>query len=134
MKKTIAIILVLVTMLSITFPVSAAEARYVAANITTCTLSINASGKATILVRVSGDDTLTKSVAVTYIEKLVGSTWTRVDIGTTNDTWSYTSTSASSAKTYSVQLSGTGSYRAVTVFTLTGSSTETVTKTATATY
>lgn len=134
MKKVIAVILVLITMLSIAFPASAAEARYADAQTAICSLAISSSGKATIVVRITGYSSLTKSVAVTYIEKKVGSTWTRVDIGTTDDTWQYTSTSANVAKTYSAQLSSIGEYRAVTTFTLTGSTVETVTKTSTATY
>lgn len=134
MKKIIAAILTLVIMLPVAFPASAAEARMADAQSVVCTLSISSAGKATVTIRVTGNSTLTKAVAVTYLEKNVNGTWTRVDIGTTNDTWSYTSTSTTVFKTFSAQLSGTGSYRAVTVFTLTGSSTETVTKTATATY
>lgn len=134
MKKVISAFLVLVIFFVTTCPTYAAEPRYANANVLNVTLSISSSGKATIVVRVSGNTTSAHMNMTTYIEKKVGNVWTRVDIGTVNDVWEYNTTSSNAIKNYATQLSSTGNYRAVTVFTLTGSTVEEITKTATATY
>ncbi len=134
MKRIISTILILVTIFAAACPAYAAEPRYANASGVYVTLNINSSGKATVAVRVTGNSSLSSSEILTYIEKKVGSTWTRVDIGTTNDVWEYTSTNSAVLKTYTAQLSSTGEYRAVAEFTLTGSTAEEITKTATATY
>lgn len=134
MKNIISAILILVTIFTIACPVFAAEPRYENANNIAVTMSINASGEATVFVRMYGNASLIQTNMKIYIEKKSGSTWTRVDIGTTNDVWEYTSTSSSIIKTYTAQLSSAGEYRAVAEFTLIGSTVEEITKTATATY
>lgn len=134
MKSIISTFLVVVTIFATVYPAYAAEPRYANASGVYVTLSISSSGKATVAVRVTGNSSLSSSKILTYIEKKVGSTWTRVDIGTTNDVWEYTSTSSSIIKTYTAQLSSAGEYRAVAEFTLIGSTVEEITKTATATY
>lgn len=134
MKRIIAIVLTLVTVIAVASPAYAAEPRYANASSMTVTLSISESGQAKVLVRMTGSSSLSKSSITTYIEKKVGSAWTRVDIGTTNDTWEYTTTSTSVVKTYTTQLSSIGEYRAVVTFTLTGATVETVTQTDNASY
>lgn len=134
MKKIISTILVFVIIFAVACPAFAAEPRYANANTLTVTMSINASGKATVFVRMYGNSSLTQANMKIYLEKKSGNAWIRVDIGTTNDVWEYTSTSSTFIKTYTAQLSSTGEYRAVAEFTLTGSTVEEVTKIATATY
>lgn len=139
MKKIIASVLVIVSMCVLAYPVHAAtpstmEPRYTNVQSATVSLSISNSGLATARVTVLGKSTLEETNVVVYLEKKVGSSWVRVDIGTTNDEWEYTSTSISFNKTYTKQLSSSGQYRAVAEFTFTAGSVEEVTKTATATY
>lgn len=134
MKRIFSAILILVTIFAISCPAFAAEPRYANANTLTATMSITSSGKASIFIRMSGSSSLTQANIKVYLEKKVGGTWTRVDIGTVNDVWEYTTTNSSVTKTYSTQLSSTGNYRAVAVFTLSGTTVEEITKTATATY
>lgn len=134
MKKIVSVLLLLSIIIAVACPTYAAEPRYANANNLLVTISVNSSGKATVFVKMYGCASLTQSHITTYIEKKVGSTWTRVDIGTVNDVWECDSTSTTVIKTYTAQLSSTGEYRAVAEFTLTGSTVEEVTKTATTSY
>lgn len=134
MRKMIAAILVVVTIFAIACPTYAIEPRYANAHGVYLTLNVNSVGKATVAVRVTGNSSLSSSDIVTYFEKKDGTTWTRVDIGTIDNVWEYTSTNSTILKTYTIQLSSKGEYRAVAEFTLTGTTVEVVTKMATATY
>ena len=134
MKKIISVILILVTLFTLACPAYAAEARLVDSNLGTVTFTISSSGSATIVVRLSGSSTLSSASMHTYIEKKVANIWTRVSVNSSYSGWEYTTTSTSVTKTYSAQLSSTGEYRAVTVFTLTGTTVEEVTQMSTATY
>ena len=134
MKRIVSAVLIVAAMFALICPAHGVEPRYADAVNVRVSLSINSSGKATILLRVQGTSALRQTNIVTYIEKNVAGTWTRVDIGTVGDVWEYTSTSTTVSKTYTAQLSSAGEYRAVAEFTLTGSTVEEITKTATATY
>lgn len=134
MKRVISAFLIFATIFVVACPVQAAEPRYANASILTVSMSIGSSGTASIVVRMSGNTASAQVSVSTYVEKKVGTTWTRVDLGTTNDVWEYTTANASLIKAYTAQLSSTGEYRAVAEFTLTGTTVEKVTKTATATY
>lgn len=134
MKRIIAVVLTIAVFWAVATPAYAVEPRYTNASSATVTFTISDSGVAKVLVRMTGSSSLSKSSVCTYIEKKVGSTWTRVNIGTTNNEWDYTTTSTTIVKTYTSQLSSTGEYRAVCEMTLTESTTETITQTATATY
>lgn len=133
MKRVISVILALAAIIALVCPAYGVEPRYANASSLNVSLSISSTGKASIVVRINGN-TSNPAEITTYIEKKVDGVWTRVDIGTTDDVWEYTSTSSTVIKTYSTQLNSTGEYRAVAEFTLIGSTVEEITKTATATY
>lgn len=139
MKRLIAAVLVIASICAMEYPVHAAtpatiEPRYANVQTATVSLSISNSGLATARITVLGKSTLEETNVVVYLEKKIGSSWVRVDIGTSNNEWEYTSTSISFNKTYTKQLSSHGQYRAVAEFTFTATTVEEVTKTATATY
>lgn len=139
MKRIVSIILAFAALLLTAAPVYAAlppviEPQYVDATSAMVTLTIDDSGKATLFFRVSGKTSLTRTTVVSYLEKKVGTSWERVDIGPVDDDWAYTTSNLNFSKTYEHQLSSTGEYRAVCKFTFTGSTTEIVTKTDNATY
>ncbi len=139
MKNSIALVLVLAVIFALSSPVYAAtpptiQPQYTNVQDATLALSISNSGLATVKMTVLGKSSLTKTDVILYLEKKVGSTWTRVDIGTTGDVWEYSTTSRTFIKSYTHQLSSGGQYRAVAEFTFTATTVEEVTKTATATY
>ena len=134
MKRVFSAILVLATLFALACPAFGVEPRYANATSLYATLNISSSGLATVRVRVSGNSSLVHTDISTYLEKNVNGTWVRVDIGTENDVWEYSTTSITTLKTYTVQLNSAGEYRVVAEFTLTGSTVEEITKTATATY
>lgn len=139
MKKMIAITLTVFTLFACILPASAAqtptvEPLYDNATIASVSLSIDSSGKATVKITLQGKSTLKSTSVTTYLEKKVGTQWVRVDIDAAGDAWQYSTTSRAFQKIYSTTLSSSGQYRAVATFTLTGSTTETVTVNDTATY
>lgn len=134
MKKVVVCILVLASLITLSCPAYAAEARLVNAQSVTLTLTISDSGVAKVSAAIVGTSALVKSEVMIYLEKNVGGTWVRVDIGTTNNVWEYSTTSRVSTKSFSTQLNATGNYRVVAEFTLTASAVETITKTSMATY
>lgn len=78
--------------------------------------SISSTGLAkltAVFVGISG--VTTKVSSEMYIQKkaLGGLLWTKVDIGTTSNVWTDSSTNISGSFTHSFQLSKTGTYRAV---------------------
>jgi hypothetical protein len=98
------------------------------------TLTIDGNGKATISIRCIGVAGTTSISAVTYIEKLVNGSWKRVDIASADDQWTAQVTTTYYIKTLTHQLTSTGTYRAVCIFTVTAGTVETVTYTSQATY
>ena len=139
MKKLSAICLVITILLLSVMQVSAAEVhtvspRYVNAYDSSTTLSID-SGRAYITVLCTAKATAINITAVTYIEHCMGTTWYRIYIGTTNNEWVYTTTGSSVDLAYDYGLNMPGKYRAVTVFTIIGTSqSETITRTCEATF
>lgn len=139
MKKLIAILLVVSALFGMTQPASAAvvmplEPQYDNVSQANVLLSISANGTASVQISCTGKSCLTKTSVTIYIQKKVNNVWTRVNIGTTNNSWIYSTTNRIFIKNYSATLSGSGEYRAVAVFTFSGSTTETVTYTSSASY
>ena len=102
-------------------------------------LTISSSGKAVIDIKSYGKPAyIDRTSIVVYLEKKSGSSWTRVNIGTTGNQWSYSTSSTNLTTQYTHQLTSKGTYRAVCKFTYTGSypghTNESATKTATDTY
>lgn len=138
MKKLAALILVAVIIATMCIPVSAAENTiqpyYINTNQAKVLMGIDDFGLASINVTCIGNSNATRIQITTYIEKLIGSTWVRVNIGQVNNQWTASTTTRYLAKDYSHQLTTTGSYRAVAVFTVSGSTSETFTLYCEATY
>jgi hypothetical protein len=134
MKKVTAITLVFVTLFAIACPAMAAEPRYVNTNIAEVTLVIDGNGLAQVSAVVSCKLSVQKIRSLLYIERKIGNSWVRVELGTTNNVWDYTTTKTVLNLSYSKQLPANGEYRVSGVFTITGSSVETVTDSAVAKY
>ena len=131
MKKITSLILAVTLLAAMCIPVHATEAPiqpyYINTNHAQVVLGISDTGLADIGVTCLANSNTTKLQITTYLEKLVGSTWVRVSIGQTNNQWTASTTSTHLIKAYSKQLSSTGTYRAVAVFTVSGAQSETFT-------
>lgn len=131
MKKILSCALCLVILVLLPLNVFASASvpiapYYTNAEILTVNLGISGSGNATVTISCVGKSTVKSVYVATYLEKKVNGAWTRVDITSPNDVWSYSTTSRNFTKQYSAQLSGSGDYRAVATFTLTATTRETV--------
>ena len=139
MKRVLSLILVFAAMLLPAAPAyaalpPAAEPQYTDATDVTATLSIDASGKATIFLRVLGKPTLTQTHVLIRLAKKNGMFWLPADVSNGENNWSFSSTSRNFSRIYDAMLNSGGEYRIVCVFTFYGSTTERATKTALATY
>lgn len=144
-KKLIACLMTLVVLVTGAVPFASAAAdpgielygyNYALASVY---LTISSSGKAVIDIKSYGKPAyIDRTSIVVYLEKKSGSSWTRVNIGTTGNQWSYSTSSTNLTTQYTHQLTSKGTYRAVCKFTYTGSYpghvNESTTKTATDTY
>lgn len=123
MKKAIALLLAVLSIFSIlgstTFGVVAAgvEPRWNNTSTATVSLAINESGRATVSSVCNGiSGVTTKITAETKLERKWGLLWLDVD----GAEWTDTTTSWFLSKTHYVELSKTGTYRATTEYTVTG--------------
>ena len=141
MKKMFSLFLVFALSISILGTHAFAKAEsdvitpyYTNATVARVVLTIDDTGLATIKSTCTGISSTTSISAITYLEKSVNGSWVRVDISETNDQW----VTSTNIRIYSVtkthQLSSNGTYRAVTVFTVTAGSAETITVISEATY
>lgn len=118
MKKTCSILLILVLLVACITPAHAAQIPSVTPlyeNTSNATLSftITESGEASFTVNISSDSSAIMISTVTYLEQKVGSSWVRVDIGTTNNELLYRTTNSYLHKNYTHTLTSRGEYRAV---------------------
>lgn len=134
MKKFISVFLALALCFSIlSAPASAAgendpiTPRYTNATVAKVVLSIDDSGLATINSSCTAIPGTTWIRATTYLEKKVNGTWTRVDILSTDDQWVTMINTRVFSVTKTHQLTGRGTYRAVTTFDVIAETTETIT-------
>ena len=139
MKKLIVAMLILSTLFACILPASATEQpsvepRYNNATTASVTLGISSTGKATITVTLTGKPSMERAFITTYLEKKVGTSWERVDIGSTSNSWRFVTTDRYAQKTYTTTLSSRGQYRAVASFNLYGSENDSFTLYDTATY
>ena len=128
LKVLVSAILVLCLFIVPLSPVSAATQegvmpRYNNVGTVTGGMSINDSGKMTILYKYTGSESITtKAVITTYIEKkFLGLFWKRVDIGTTDNKWVDTINDYKYTGTRTYQLSSTGTYRVTVIYKIYGS-------------
>ena len=136
MKKTIAILLAILILFTMSQAAFAAETdpipedelieEYQNADAATVSITISSSGAATISVYCRGKAGTTKITATAYLERKNGSKWVRESInGASSVSFSSTSTTLSGSASCTV---GSGTYRAVATFKITRSgSTETIT-------
>lgn len=140
MKKLISLLLVLALGVSVLLvPVWArdnevASPYYVNTSSARTTIVIDDDGTASIQVYCLGLSNVKSITATTYLEKKVNGSWMRVDIDQPNDQWVSTTTLRVFSVTRTHQLTSTGTYRAVTIFVVTASSSETITVYSEATY
>lgn len=100
--------------------------------------SINSDGQLNSIIKATGEKGSTTRIEIElYVEKRVlGLFWTRVDIGTTNNTWIDSVNSWQYINAFSTQLSSSGTYRVTVKFTVfcADASSDVVTKVNTVTY
>lgn len=100
----------------------------------TVNISISEAGIATFYLTCRGKSDVTKIKAKTCIEKKSGTRWVKVNVGT-SDNYIYHSVNSSKLMiSFTKQLTGSGSYRCTTTFTLYAKTTETITITTYAEY
>lgn len=100
----------------------------------TVNISISKAGIATFYLTCRGKSDVTKIKAKTCIEKKSGTRWVKVNVGT-SDNYIYHSVNSSKMMTsFNKPLTGSGSYRCTTTFTLYAKTTETITITTYAEY
>lgn len=120
MKKVLSLVLVVLTvfsLVSITAIASEVEPRWNNANTATVALYISGSGNANISFNCAGKSGVTTSIkAETKLERKWGIFWLDVD----GAEWTDTTYSVFFTKGYDFQLSKTGTYRATTKFTVSG--------------
>lgn len=93
----------------------------------TVTFIIAGDGNSSVTLRCPGKSDVKKINAKTCIEKKSGTRWVKVNVGT-SDNYIYHSVNSSKMMTsFTKQLTGSGSYRCTTTFTLYAKTTETIT-------
>ena len=119
MKKSISIFMAVALLLLAALPVSAAQGggtvlpMYMNANDVSMYFKINADGTAMINIVGEGNNKCTGFYVVTYLEHWANNTWNRVDIGTPNDQWTYSTGGDMLLVTYNHTVTEAGEYRAV---------------------
>lgn len=138
MKKLISLILALTLVCLLAAPALAAqvdpvEPAYTETKDVNVTLTISASGSASVKVYCRGSADVTKITATTYIQKKMNGNWVRIAVDGVSS-WSDSASGARLAEIHTAQLSGSGEYRAVSTFVVTGKTTETIVSTGTDSY
>lgn len=139
MKKVLSCVLILAALLALVQPAlvagaSGIEPLFDQAQQAEISMYISSTGKANIVLTGVGKLAVTKINAITYLEKKVGGSWQRVNIGTYSNVWEYQVNDNVLSKGYDWQLSTRGEYRAVVRFAFYGSKVEYITDTVTKTY
>ena len=118
MKKIISLILVVLTLVSLVgITAVAVEPRWNNAASALVSLYINSSGKASITYNCTGISNVTTGItAETKLERKWGLLWLDVD----GAEWTDTTADVFLSKTHEIQLTKTGTYRATTKFTVSG--------------
>lgn len=118
MKKIIAIFLVILSVVSfLGVTAIAVEPRWNNTNAANVSLSINSNGKATVAFNCTGITGKTTGItAETKLERKWGLLWLDVD----GAEWTDTTTNIYLSTSHTFQLSKTGTYRATTKFTVSG--------------
>lgn len=125
MKKLASLILVAVLLIATAAPAYAAVPEtavpfYANTSQAGVTFTISADGSASWTIMCIGKSSCIGIDAVTYLERQVGSSWERVDLGNANDEYTYSTTASRFAQNNKFTLTTPGTYRAVVVFTVYG--------------
>ena len=118
MKKVLSLVLVVLTIISfVGVTAVAVEPRWNNTASSVVSLYINNSGKASITYNCAGIGNITTGIiAETKLERKWGLLWLDVD----GAEWTDSTTGVFLTKTHEIQLSKTGTYRATTKFTVSG--------------
>ncbi len=100
----------------------------------TVTFRIAEGGSASVNLICSGKSDVTKIKAKTCIEKKSGTKWVKVNVGTSDNYIYHSASSSRMITSFKKQLTGSGSYRCTTTFTLYAKNTEAITITEYAEY
>ncbi len=101
------------------------------------TFTISSSGLATISLYCQGyTDVTTKITAYTYIQLQTGSSWVTISNGQSNNQWVDTVSGSRLVTSHTLQLTSSGTYKAVVVYNVdgTGGATDIIGKSSTKTY
>lgn len=125
MKKFTALILAVILLMASAIPVFAAAPETVVPFLINTsqarvTFAVSADGTASWTIMCIGKSSCTGIDAVTYLERQVGNSWVRVDLGNLNDEYTYSTTGLQLVKNNKTTLTMSGTYRAVVVFTVYG--------------
>lgn len=136
MKKIISFILILAALFAtLIAPTQAAQLEevsphYVTTEDATTRLSIDSAGNVTVSVSLFGDFDVTEVSVTTYLEQKIGSTWYRARV----NPWTYSTSNSYCTAIFNGHISNSGTYRARSTFTVTGSTVETITVISECTY
>ena len=141
-KKTISVLLALITVFSVTTCIVTAEeappSKSLYYNYVSTTAAVSSSGLLTINnnYRIKSGSGFSSAKISTYVErKVLGIFWSKVNNGQPNNTWVATPAILDYSRTYTLQLNQTGTYRVTAEYTFYGSSgSETITKQSTVVY
>lgn len=136
MKKAISLILIIATLFAtLLTPAQAAQAdqispQYVTSDNAYTNLTISTTGEVQVVVKLTGMSDVAEISVTTYLEKKIGNTWYRALV----NPWTYSTTNSYCATSFTGNISNSGTYRARSTFTVTGSTIETITVTSESTY
>lgn len=127
MKKIITVILVAVLLITTAVPSYAALPETVVpnyANTSQASVSfvISDNGEASWTIMCIGKSSCVGIDAVTYIEFQTGNSWVRIGLGNGSTQHAYSTTDSYLIQSNKIMLTGKGTYRAVVVFTVYGTS------------
>lgn len=125
MKKITALILAVILLMASAIPVFAAAPETVVPFLINTsqarvTFAVSADGTASWTIMCIGKSSCTGIDAVTYLERQVGNSWVRVDLGNLNDEYTYSTTASQLVQNNKIALTTSGTYRAVVLFTVYG--------------
>lgn len=124
-RRIVYSVLVILVLCMAVLPATAQESimpRYNNTASTTTNFGISAAGKASVAGSYYAYiDYFQSATITTYIEKrTLGIFWSKVDIGTPNNEWVYTSTEPADGFGYEIYLNDKGTYRATVVYEISG--------------
>lgn len=129
MKKVISLILVIVSLFAtLLIPAQAAQVdqvspQYVTSDNAYTHLTISTSGEVKVVVKLTGMSDVAEISVTTYLEQKIGNTWYRARV----NPWTYSTSNSFCATSFKCNISNSGTYRARSTFTVTGTTVETIT-------